>query len=50
MTVNRGYNLVGTAIVAISGFAFFPEFFFRKLSVFARKQLSAYNSSHHHCH
>lgn len=25
--LNRGYNLVGTAIVAISGFAFFPEFF-----------------------
>src|SRR6266436_2469118 len=25
--INRGYNLVGTAIVAISGFAFFPEFF-----------------------
>lgn len=26
--INRGYNLVGTAIIAISGFAFFPEFFF----------------------
>jgi uncharacterized membrane protein YccC len=26
--LNRGYNLVGTAIVAISGFAFFQEFFF----------------------
>ena len=25
--LNRGYNLVGTAIVAISGVAFFPEFF-----------------------
>lgn len=25
--MNRGYNLVGTALVAISGFAFFPEFF-----------------------
>ena len=25
--LNRGYNLVGTAIVAISGLAFFPEFF-----------------------
>ena len=25
--INRGYNLVGTAIVAITGFAFFPEFF-----------------------
>lgn len=25
--INRGYNLIGTAIVAISGFAFFPEFF-----------------------
>ena len=23
--LNRGYNLVGTALVAISGFAFFPE-------------------------
>src|SRR5579864_7712096 len=26
--LNRGYNLVGTAIVAISGFAFSQEFFF----------------------
>jgi uncharacterized membrane protein YccC len=26
--LNRGYNLVGTALVAISGFAFFQEFFF----------------------
>ena len=25
--LNRGYNLIGTAIVAISGIAFFPEFF-----------------------
>ncbi len=25
--LNRGYNLVGTAIIAISGLAFFPEFF-----------------------
>jgi hypothetical protein len=25
--LNRGYNLVGTAIIAISGFALFPEFF-----------------------
>ena len=25
--LNRGYNLVGTAIVAISGFAFFPQTF-----------------------
>ena len=25
--LNRGYNLLGTAIIAISGFAFFPEFF-----------------------
>jgi|SRR5579883_2083043 hypothetical protein len=25
--INRGYNLVGTAIVAITGVAFFPEFF-----------------------
>jgi FtsH-binding integral membrane protein len=25
--INRGYNLVGTAIVAITGFAFFAEFF-----------------------
>jgi hypothetical protein len=25
--LNRGYNLVGTATIAISGFAFFPEFF-----------------------
>ena len=25
--LNRGYNLVGTAIVAMSGLAFFPEFF-----------------------
>ena len=25
--LNRAYNLVGTAIVAISGFAFFSEFF-----------------------
>ena len=25
--LNRGYNLVGTAIIAISGIAFFPEFF-----------------------
>ena len=25
--MNRGYNLVGTALVVISGFAFFPEFF-----------------------
>ena len=25
--LNRGYNLIGTAIVAISGLAFFPEFF-----------------------
>jgi hypothetical protein len=25
--INRGYNLVGTAIVGITGFAFFPEFF-----------------------
>jgi hypothetical protein len=25
--INRGYNLVGTAMVAITGFAFFPEFF-----------------------
>lgn len=26
--LNRGYNLVGTAIVAISGFAFSEEFFY----------------------
>lgn len=25
--LNRGYNLVGTAIIAISGLTFFPEFF-----------------------
>ena len=25
--LNRGYNLVGTALVAISGFAFFPQTF-----------------------
>jgi hypothetical protein len=25
--LNRGYNLIGTAIVAISGLTFFPEFF-----------------------
>ena len=25
--LNRGYNLVGTALVAISGFAFFPQAF-----------------------
>ena len=25
--INRGYNLVGTAIIAITGVAFFPEFF-----------------------
>lgn len=25
--LNRGYNLLGTAIIAISGLAFFPEFF-----------------------
>jgi hypothetical protein len=25
--LNRGYNLVGAAIVVIPGFAFFPEFF-----------------------
>ena len=25
--LNRGYNMIGTAIVAISGLAFFPEFF-----------------------
>ena len=25
--LNRGYNLIGTAIIAISGLAFFPEFF-----------------------
>ena len=25
--LSRGYNLVGTALVAIPGFAFFPEFF-----------------------
>ena len=25
--LNRGYNLVGTAIIAMSGLAFFPEFF-----------------------
>lgn len=25
--MHRGYNLVGTALVAIPGFAFFPEFF-----------------------
>ena len=25
--LNRGYNLLGTAIIAISGFALFPEFF-----------------------
>lgn len=25
--LNRGYNLVGTALIAISGFAFFPQTF-----------------------
>jgi hypothetical protein len=25
--LNKGYNLIGTAIIAISGLAFFPEFF-----------------------
>ena len=25
--LNRGYNMIGTAIIAISGLAFFPEFF-----------------------
>ena len=31
--INRGYNLVGTSIIAITGFAFFPEFFIEQVGL-----------------